>query len=414
MTTEQKETAAAFALSRIYQYQARIPRTIVEHLGNASAIFELDNDGLDEAIGPFNKHKDAILKKTLEQWHDELVRSIPSGWQYLPFFHNAFPRALWVCEDSPMGLFYQGCSSPEEIFSRPCISIVGTRDMSSYGAQWCRKLTSSLAQTQQKPTIVSGLAFGVDITAQTSAMEYGLPTIAVLGTGAGKIYPCQHEYYASRIAQSTNCALVTENPPDDMTSANSFLCRNRIIAGLSSATVLVESRQKGGGITTAQIASSYSRDVFAVPGRCDDTRSQGCNMLIHSHIAEPIFDCDSFLKALDFKPLSERSKLIGTAMAAAGLYDGGRTGVDGEGDSGRASIGGSSGKNGGRSGIGGKLSDNLTKLVLAIRKNRDADAAELAAITKLPLEDVLAGTVVLENDDIIQSDILGRFSIKKD
>jgi len=375
-----KETAAAYALSRIYCFEPRIPKTIVEHLGSASAIFELDKEGLDTALGPFNKHRDAIRGKSLEQWAEELRKAIPQKWQYIPYFDETFPKALWECEDSPLGLFFQGFTCPKYVFARPCISIVGTRDMSSYGAQWCRKLPQALSQTKQRPTIVSGLAFGVDISAQMAAMDFGLPTIGVLATGAGIIYPRQHEFYASKIVERENCAIITEYPPDNNTATTSFLCRNRIIAGLSSATILVESRLKGGGITTANIASSYSRDVFAVPGRCDDARSQGCNMLIHNRVAEPIFDCESFIKAINFKllPKADRDRAIVSGM----------TKVD------------------------GKMSEKMTQLVLAIRKNRDITAPELAQMTGFPLEDVLSGAVILENDGIIQSDILGRYSIK--
>lgn len=368
---EWKETAAVFALSNIYSLEPRFPKAIVENLGNARAVFEMDRDSLDSVLGPFNRHSDAIRSKTLEQWADELEKSMPVGWIYITYHDDAFPENLQACEDSPLGFYFSGRSSPGEVFSRQCISIVGTRDMSSYGSLWCRKLTAALAETEQRPTIVSGLAFGVDITAQISAMENGLPTIAVMATGAGTVYPRQHEFYAAKIAESPFCALLTEYPPGNRVCAMNFLSRNRIIAGLSSATVLVESRLKGGGITTAKIAASYSRDVFAVPGRCDDLRSQGCNMLIHRHVAESVIDCDSFVRDLNFK----------------------------------------------KSGVmrrGGKLTDRMAELVLAIRKNRDIGAPELAALTGRPLGDILSETVILENDGIIQCDILGRYSIKKD
>ena len=159
-------------------------------------------------------------------------------------------------------------------------------------------IVEALSKSAVKPLIVSGLAIGVDITAHTAALDSGLPTVAVMATGIDRIYPPRNKQAGERIAATEGCALVTDYPPGTVAARINFLRRNRIIAGICRATILVESRIKGGGMMTARLASSYDRDVFALPGRLDDPASQGCNLLIRQNIAEPVGDLEELMAKL--------------------------------------------------------------------------------------------------------------------
>ncbi|MBO6247807.1 MAG: DNA-protecting protein DprA, partial [Bacteroidales bacterium] len=174
----------------------------------------------------------------------------------------------------------------------------GTRNLSYYGRDWCRNIVEALSKARVKPMIVSGLALGVDVTAHRAALDFGLPTIGVMATGIDDIYPPQNIKTGQLMATTPGCALITDYPPRTEAVKINFLRRNRIIAGICSATILVESKIKGGGMMTARLASSYDRDVFALPGRIDDPLSQGCNMLIKETIAEPIGNLSDLVERL--------------------------------------------------------------------------------------------------------------------
>ena len=146
--------------------------------------------------------------------------------------------------------------------------------------------------------IVSGLALGVDVTAHRAALDFGLPTVGVMATGIDDIYPPQNFKTGQLMTTTPGCALITDYPPQTGAVKINFLRRNRIIAGICSATILVESKIRGGGMMTARLAYSYDRDVFALPGRVDDPLSQGCNMLIKETIAEPIGDLAELVERL--------------------------------------------------------------------------------------------------------------------
>ncbi len=160
------------------------------------------------------------------------------------------------------------------------IAVVGTRNCSSYGYDMCDKVVRALAGSSRSPLIVSGLALGIDGIAHRAALEAGGTTVGVMATGIESVYPSRHEELARRIVQTPGCALVTDYPPGTQPLAIHFLRRNRIIAGLSRATILAESRIRGGGMMTARLAASYDREVFAIPGNIDCAQSQGCNLLI--------------------------------------------------------------------------------------------------------------------------------------
>lgn len=177
-----------------------------------------------------------------------------------------------------------------EAARRPRIAVVGTRDIDTYGRQAVCDIITALSKREDKPIIVSGLAFGVDQYAHRFALQTGLPTVAVLPTGLDKIYPLQHENLAADIASTEGCCLVTQFPNKTAPIAIYFLWRNDLITRLADAVIVVESKKKGGAMVIARLAQEKDIPVFAVPGQMGDPRSEGCNQLIKEGIAEILYN----------------------------------------------------------------------------------------------------------------------------
>jgi len=193
---------------------------------------------------------------------------------------DVYPERLLDCYDAPMLLYRRG---QVNLNGRRMISIVGTRRPGAYGMDMCKCLVRDLASFSRDLIIVSGLAYGIDHCAHKSAMENGLDTVAVLGHGLKYMYPAMHRNVAAKI--SMQGALLTDFASDQKPERNNFIRRNRIVAGLSDVTIVVQSGHKGGALITADIANSYHRDVFTFPGRVGDPASAGCNQLIKTHKA---------------------------------------------------------------------------------------------------------------------------------
>ena len=199
---------------------------------------------------------------------------------YSFYLDDDYPVRLKNCPDSPVIIFYKGAVN----FEYPkIVSIVGTRQATTYGKDICNRLVDELCQRSHNPVIVSGLAYGIDICAHRAALRNDLPTVAVLGHGLSQIYPSAHAATAREIIGQG--ALLTEFLSDTPIDRNNFVRRNRLIAGLSDLTIVVESNLRGGALITADIANSYNRDVFAFPGRLTDACSAGCNWLIKTNKA---------------------------------------------------------------------------------------------------------------------------------
>lgn len=307
MRNEENERIYACALNRIFGYEPRIAGKLITELGSAEAVFHLTPKEKFEIFGPSSKYRDQISLKSFDEAAVELESLSRQGLRFIGKTEEAFPKLLLECEDCPSGLYYRSVSPPAEIFNtRPCISVVGTRDISPYGREWDAKIVGALASARTRPAIVSGLAFGVDVCAHLTALDCGLPTVAVLPVGINDVYPKSHWKVAGRIAATPGCALVTDYPPGTPPAALNFLRRNRIIAGLSRATILVESKKSGGGTMTARLASGYGREVFALGGRIDDSRSEGCNLLIGEKIADPIYSLAALAEAAGLGAFNRR------------------------------------------------------------------------------------------------------------
>lgn len=218
------------------------------------------------------------------------------------FQEKEYPEKLKHCIDAPMLLFSRG---KIDLQKKKIISIVGTRQITVHGTQFCEKLIKDLAVVE--PVIISGFAYGVDITAQRAAVKNGLQTIGCLAHGLNQIYPKAHKKYMSQIEE--NGGFFTDFWSTDTFDRNNFLKRNRIIAGLSEATIVIESAEKGGALVTADIAGSYDREVFAVPGRPGDKYSTGCNNLIKSQKAHLLTSAADLLYILNWN-ISEKPTAV--------------------------------------------------------------------------------------------------------
>ena len=229
---------------------------------------------------------------------EEFVREHGIATTY--FTDQNYPHRLLEAPDAPAMIYTLGHCDLE---SKHIISIVGTRHATQYGIRFCDTLIGELAQRLPDLVVVSGLAYGIDIAAHRAALKHGVKTIAVLPRGLNHIYPASHRNDAIAIAKHGGM-LLTDYTSQDSVQKSNFLARNRIVAALSDCTVVVESAGSGGALVTASLAMSYNRDVMAVPGRCGDEFSTGCNKLIATNQAALITCADDLLAAMRWESAS--------------------------------------------------------------------------------------------------------------
>lgn len=315
------EKSCHCALNRIFGFKPKIGLALVSHLGSASEVFRISAKELGNLLGPHSGLSGLISSRAADEAAEELLRLEEMNIRFVGWNEEDYPALLHECEDAPIGLYVKSTTSAKELWSqRRRIAVVGTRDLTPYGKEWCERIVSGLSSSPEKPVIVSGLALGTDICAHRTALENGLPTIACMATGPESVYPYRHREFAERLVSTPGCALVTDYPPGTAPLAIHFLRRNRIIAGLSDATVLIESRIKGGGMMTSRLAFSYNRDVYALPGRIDDSCSQGCNFLIRSKIAEPVTSVADLMGSLGLNSVSQGKRLSHEEIIASAYW----------------------------------------------------------------------------------------------
>ncbi|MCQ2149491.1 MAG: DNA-protecting protein DprA [Bacteroidales bacterium] len=379
-----EENIACCALGKAFGFEPAIARGIITHLGSAKEFFRMGAGAIKEILGPYSKYRDCDFIALYRESAKELEElSKDPAFHYLHISDPAFPEALAECPDCPTGLYLKSVSEPAEIFAPGAfISVVGTRDISQYGTEWCRKIVTAMSECREKPAVVSGFALGTDITAHSAALECGLKTLAVLPTGIDSIYPMRHSTFAKRLEGTPGCALLTDYPPGTKAQPVNFLRRNRIIAGLSSATILIESKRKGGGMITADFAFGYDRGLFALPGRIDDLRSQGCNALIAADKAKAISDTGILMRDLGLGEWNRKSKLSLREEILA------RYGSD------VADL------------------ELMTDVALTVKKLRLASADELCGYMGLDFHTVRKAVQKLENDGFLESDLLRRYSLR--
>lgn len=252
-------------------------RQLLEVCTSAEQLFGMSRAQLKEI---FPRHPAIVSaiegKSTLRQAEQEVLRLKECDIETLFFTEEEYPQRLNEpgCEDTPTLLYRMGQC---DLNPHHSVAMVGSRKCTDYGRTVTARLVQEMAP--DKPVVVSGLAYGIDTVAHTAAVDNGLPTVAVLGHGLDIIYPSQNRALAQRILEQGG-ALLTEYALGTGIQAAYFPARNRIVAALADATIVVESAERGGGLITANIANSYHREVFAVPGRLDDPLSEGCNNLI--------------------------------------------------------------------------------------------------------------------------------------
>lgn len=272
-------------------------------MGDVTQIFKEKASNLSKING-IGKHvlKHLFDEENVKLAEQELKYIQENDLAYSYFLEDDYPTNLQHCIDSPILLFKDGTI---DFSNDKIISIVGTRNMSSYGRDFCNKLIADLAQ--HNPIIVSGFAYGVDICAHKAAIKNKLQTIAVLAHGLEETYPKVHKKYISQVNE--NGGFLTEFWHKETPLRENFLKRNRIVAGISKATIIIESAAKGGSLVTADIANSYDKDVFAVPGRTTDLYSKGCNNLIKNNRAFLLNSAEEIVKMLNWD-LAEKPKAI--------------------------------------------------------------------------------------------------------
>jgi DNA processing protein len=269
------------ALSLIPKVGPMLVRRLVAYTGGVEGVFR-EKKRMLEKIPGIGEVKAAQIEtdKLLKEAENELEYIRKDGIEALFYLDRDYPLRLRECEDAPVILYLKGHI---DINAPKIVSIVGTRNASEYGKLCTEELVSYLAERFPDLVIISGLAYGIDIAAHKAALKYRLKTIAALGHGFGFMYPSLHASVAKKILEQG--ALVTEFKGSQKPEPGNFISRNRIIAGLADATIVVESAEKGGALITADLANSYNRDVFAFPGRGIDTYSRGCNNLIKNNKA---------------------------------------------------------------------------------------------------------------------------------
>ena len=376
-----EEKACLCALAKIFGFEPKTALALIAHCGCASSVFTLEEKDIEGLLGPYSKYRNLIRRSAVFEAAEELEKLSRNGTEFIGWGEEGYPELLAECPDAPIGLYIRGRTPAHVLWNRSrSIAIVGTRDITPYGREWCSRIVEGLAGYEEKPLIISGLALGTDICAHRAAVEQGLPTVAVLPTGPDSTYPFRHIEFAERMCSTPGCALVTDYPPGTPPLAIHFLRRNRIIAGLSHATILTESKTKGGGMMTARLAFSYDRDVYALPGRVDDTRSQGCNLLIRTKIAEPVISVEDLMDSLGMKGSAKR-KATDRYRRLHETYD---------------------------SRLDRETAGKIEEILRLIASQRGITVEEIAASAGMEYSQAATFTSMLEMDGFIQTDLMQR------
>lgn len=307
---ESSEQIHQLALALATGVGTKMARNLIKQTGSVSSIFEEKTGNLLKIPGFGQKIADSLKEDGLIKRAEKEIQFIRENKVHMVFFLDAdYPSSLRQCPDAPIVLFYKGTLPSHLPHS---LSIIGTRNPTQRGRELTNQWVGELAATLPDLYIISGLAYGIDIAAHEAALANNLPTLAVLGHGFHTLYPSVHRQAAERIIKQG--ALVSDFFSHNKMEPKNFIRRNRIIAGLSQATLVIESSLKGGAMATAEMANSYNREVLAVPGRPQDERSLGCNHLIRSNQAalvnQPSDIC--FFMGWDGKPQKDAQKLLST------------------------------------------------------------------------------------------------------
>ena len=296
------EQVALLALSKVQATQLAVIHSLIEEVGSAKELIE--NAGNIKDIVPeagprlcelLNDESLIVnAEKEIEFIEKNNIRLICKG-------DKDYPYRLAECNDAPLVLHGMGNA---DLNAKHIVSIVGTRHASEYGKSVCENFVADLAKFVPGTLIVSGLAYGIDVCAHRAALKAGLPTVGVLAHGLDRIYPTAHRSTAKNMIE--NGGLLTEFMSGTNPFPQNFVQRNRIVAGMADATIVIESASKGGSLITASLATGYDRDCFAFPGRINDQYSQGCNELVSRNRAALITSAYDFVEAMNWEVATKK------------------------------------------------------------------------------------------------------------
>ena len=295
---DQQEILNTILLTRLNYFSLAGMLELYKRVGSATLIMEHKNDIRDILPDASDKLVSAIKNcdEARSRAEVELEYDLRYGIEPIPMNDDRYPQRLKNCDDAPLMLFYKGNA---DLNQQRVINIVGTRQCTPYGEDLIRRFIADLKQLSPRVLIVSGLAYGVDINAHRQALANGYETVGVLAHGLDDLYPTRHRETALQMIE--HGGLLTEFLTQTNADKINFVRRNRIVAGMSDACILVESKAHGGGLITTEISQAYGRDVFAFPGRVGDAYSEGCNNLIRSNGAGLITSAADFVKDMGWQ-----------------------------------------------------------------------------------------------------------------
>ncbi len=311
MSTERLYQLALTLVPNIGDVHAKI---LVNLFGNASSVFKAKKRELEKIEGIGRIRAQSIKDFTdfsLAEKEVDFIRKFSIQCFFLT--DKDYPQRLLNCYDSPTMLFYKGKA---DLNTSKVVGIVGTRNNTEYGKSFTEKLVKELAI--QNVLVVSGLAFGIDAIAHKAALKHGLPTVGVVGHGLDKIYPSENTALAKDMVRHQG-GILTEFFSGTKPDKHNFPLRNRVVAGLCDATIVVETDIKGGSMITAKLADAYNRDVFAPPGRTTDKKSSGCNYLIKNNKAILLSEAAELIEVMGWtekKPKAKKQKEIFIELSA--------------------------------------------------------------------------------------------------
>ena len=298
MTSE--EIYYTIALTRMTGFNQQMALQLYQTLGSGKAVYDHRHD-----LGDVMPAAAPRLRAAMKNWDDALHRAAAemefvtkNNIRVLTLGDDDYPRRLSECPDAPLLLYYKGSA---DLNQRYVLNIVGTRHCTTYGQDLIRRFIADLRKQCPQVLVVSGLAYGVDVCAHRHALENGYETVGVLAHGLDQVYPNAHRDIARQML--TKGGLLTEYMSQTEALPNNFRQRNRIVAGMSDATIVVESAYKGGALITARFAAEQGKDIYAIPGNINSQFSIGCNLLIRDG-AYPLIVIDDLVRCLGKDPVS--------------------------------------------------------------------------------------------------------------
>lgn len=367
-----REHIARIAFASLRSLRPALARDLLKRVGGEEEFFRLSSRELREVAGAENRlFEDALRRSVWEAAEREAEFVEKNDIRMIYFKDEEYPRRLRECEDAPLLLF--GLGDCGDLNDARFVGVVGTRNATAYGVGFVDDLVGGLRkEVKGRVVVVSGLALGVDVAAHRACLREGVPTVGVLAHGLNTIYPAAHRGVAVDMLRAGG-GLLSEYRSEERIHRGNFLARNRIVAGLCDCLLVAESDVKGGAMVTARIASDYSRDVFALPGRRGDRFSRGCNELIARHVAQLVTSPGDVIDAMRW----ERNE---------------PEGVQGE--------------------LFVELAPEEQAIVDVIAQRGDAGVSELSARIDLPVHRLMSSLVNLEFRNVIVGVPGGRYRLR--